>query len=102
MLSVDWGAIAGNINYPMSVLMTSEVGSRLAKVLGNIVRLGIVAPNDIHLIGHSLGAHIAGACGSWFSSNKIGRITGRYVYHTINLTIADLFTVYDNNVPIIV
>ncbi|XP_025412549.1 lipase member H-like isoform X2 [Sipha flava] len=76
VLTVDWGAISANINYPMSVLMTSEIGSMLAKVLANIVRLRIVEPKDIHLIGHSLGAHIAGACGSSFGTNKIGRITG--------------------------
>lgn len=80
MLTVDWRALSGNINYPLSVLMTSEIGSILAKVLSNIVRLGIVEPKNIHLIGHSLGAHIAGACGSLFDSNKIGRITGTYGY----------------------
>lgn len=36
---------------------------------------GIVAPEDIHILGHSLGAHIAGFIGSNLSG-KIGRITG--------------------------
>lgn len=76
VLSVNWSGIAGNKNYMWPVLMASTIGDRLAKVLGNIVRLGVVQPKDVHLIGHSLGAHIAGICGSSFQSEKIGRITG--------------------------
>lgn len=77
MITVDWGRIAGNKNYMYPVMMTSKIGSRLAKVLDNIVELGMIGPEDIHVIGHSLGAHIAGACGSVFMSGSIGRITGK-------------------------
>lgn len=76
VISVDWGILAGNRNYMLPAMFSSKIGSRLAKVLDNIVTLGIVRPKDIHLIGHSLGAHVAGACGSSFKSGKIGRITG--------------------------
>lgn len=76
VISVDWGVLAGNRNYMWPAMISSKIGSRVAKVLDNIVELGIVRPKDIHLIGHSLGAHVAGACGSSFKSGKIGRITG--------------------------
>lgn len=76
VITVDWGGIAAFRNYLLPVLMTSKIGARLAKVLDNIVDLGVIKPEDIHLIGHSLGAHIAGVCGSLMKSGKIGRITG--------------------------
>ncbi|XP_026817621.1 lipoprotein lipase-like isoform X1 [Rhopalosiphum maidis] len=76
VITVDWGGIAGNRNYMLPMLMTSKIGARLSKVLDNIVSLGVIKPANIHLIGHSLGAHIAGVCGSLMKSGKIGRITG--------------------------
>lgn len=76
VLTVDWGGIAGFRNYMLPMLMTSKIGARLSKVLDNIAKLGLVKPADMHLIGHSLGAHIAGVCGSLMKSGMIGRITG--------------------------
>lgn len=76
MITVDWGGIAGFRNYMLPMLMTSKIGARLSKVLRNIVNLGLIKPADIHLIGHSLGAHIAGVCGSLMESGRVGRITG--------------------------
>lgn len=76
VITLDWGSIAGNRNYMLPMLMTSKIGARLSKVLDNIVDLDIIKPEDIHLIGHSLGAHIAGVCGSLMKSGKVGRITG--------------------------
>jgi len=76
VITVDWGGIAGFRNYMLPMLMTSKIGARLAKVLDNIVHLKLVKSADIHLIGHSLGAHIAGVCGSMVKSGLVGRITG--------------------------
>ncbi|XP_015369895.1 PREDICTED: lipase member H-B-like [Diuraphis noxia] len=76
VITVDWGGIAAFRNYLLPVLMTSKIGAKLARVLDNIVNLDVIEPEDIHLIGHSLGAHIAGVCGSLMKSRKIGRITG--------------------------
>lgn len=76
VITVDWGSIAGNRNYMLPLLMSSRIGARLSEVLDNIVDLGMVEPANIHLIGHSLGAHIAGVCGSLLKSGTIGRITG--------------------------
>lgn len=81
------------------MMMTSKIGNRLARVLDNIVALGLVTPKDIHLIGHSLGAHIAGVCGSSLTSGVIGRITGKnhveqksHIYRSINIINIILWT----------
>lgn len=77
-MTVDWSEISDKKNYMFPAMMTTKIGTRLAAVLDNIVALGVVRPKQIHIIGHSLGAHVAGACGHSFRSGRIGRITGTY------------------------
>lgn len=69
--------------YPMPAYLTAEVGSIIAKLLENFVNLAVIDPADIHVIGHSLGAHVSGACGAAFSLGKIGRITGGKIWTKI-------------------
>ncbi|VVC35767.1 Hypothetical protein CINCED_3A020346 [Cinara cedri] len=76
VISVDWGSISSNRIYMLPVLMTPKIGNLLARIIDNIIDLGLAKLEDIHLIGHSLGAHIAGVCGSSITSGKIYRITG--------------------------
>ncbi|XP_061723853.1 phospholipase A1-like [Cydia pomonella] len=54
------------------------IGERLGEVLAAMVNKG-QSPADIHIIGHSLGAHISGFTGKTFANltgYKVGRITG--------------------------
>ncbi|XP_001948097.2 lipase member H-B [Acyrthosiphon pisum] len=76
IITADWNRVASNIMYPMPAYLTVQVGSIIAKFLENVVNLAVIDPSDIHVIGHSLGAHVSGACGAAFSLGKIGRITG--------------------------
>lgn len=76
IITADWNRVAKNILYPMPAYLTVQVGSIVAKMLENVVNLAVIDPSDIHVIGHSLGAHVSGACGAAFSLGKIGRITG--------------------------
>lgn len=72
-IAVDWGTGAINVNYYQSVANTRVVGAVVALVLQALESLGGEA-DTFHLIGYSLGAHIAGYAGSRLPG--LGRITG--------------------------
>ncbi|GFS17764.1 pancreatic lipase-related protein, partial [Elysia marginata] len=71
-ITVDWGTGAINVNYYQSVANTRVVGAVVALVLQTLQSLG-GDPATFHLIGYSLGAHIAGYAGSRLPD--LGRIT---------------------------
>ncbi|KAL8590472.1 hypothetical protein ACOMHN_011685 [Nucella lapillus] len=74
VITVNWGAGAG-FPYPQAVANTRLVGAELARL---ITLLGLhkgVSANKFHLIGHSLGAHVAGHAGRTLRG-KISRISG--------------------------
>ncbi|KAL4097871.1 hypothetical protein QTP88_022574 [Uroleucon formosanum] len=76
VISVDWSHIAENIIYHKPALLTAPVGNVIAEFLDRLVSYTGTQASDIHLIGHSLGAHVMGSCGSNFKTGIIGRITG--------------------------
>jgi hypothetical protein len=64
--------------YILSVHNARLVGKRLGNLLANLENFGASA-DDFHLLGISLGAHIAGWAGKYFRQYKghsLGRITG--------------------------
>lgn len=72
---VDWGALARMPCYPAAAYNTKYV----AKCVGDIlIRLSLkykeFKPYDIHIVGHSLGAHMAS-----FISNHIAKKVGERV-----------------------
>ncbi|XP_037026483.1 vitellogenin-1-like isoform X1 [Bradysia coprophila] len=63
--------------YTWSAFNTEEIGKSFAKGLAELVK--IYSEDNIHLVGHSLGAHIVGAAGRYFTeftSKSLPRITG--------------------------
>lgn len=79
VILVDWKTIAGNLIYPIPMMETGNVGRHIAEFVDYLVDNG-ARLEDIHLIGHSLGAHVVGVAGSLVESGKISRITGTYLY----------------------
>lgn len=75
VLAVDWSPIAWSFNYYAIVEEVPNVGYYLAEMLTFLVSQGC-DPKSFHLIGHSLGAHVAGFAGFFLDEWKIGRITG--------------------------
>ncbi|XP_035206598.1 pancreatic triacylglycerol lipase-like isoform X2 [Stegodyphus dumicola] len=68
---VDWSGGDGPL-YEQAVANTRVVGAELALFIKTLQNLGI-QPESIHIIGHSLGSHIAGYAGKRLK--RLGRIT---------------------------
>ncbi|KAK4323491.1 hypothetical protein Pmani_005806 [Petrolisthes manimaculis] len=78
ILTVDWSPGAPP-PYAQAVGNIRLVGAVIATLLHRLVEEGVVRSRDIHLMGHSLGAHLQAYTGSHFqtiSGEKVGRITG--------------------------
>lgn len=60
IVAVDWGEMAGDNNYLRSAASTRSVGKYVATVIDHMVTERSSKLEDIHIIGHSLGAHTAG------------------------------------------
>ncbi|XP_034946054.1 pancreatic lipase-related protein 2-like isoform X2 [Chelonus insularis] len=76
VIILDWTRGAGT-TYQIAVANTELVGRQLAVVLLGAINLGTKV-KDIHVIGFSLGAHVAGCASEVLKTKKllIGRITG--------------------------
>ncbi|KAH6942412.1 hypothetical protein HPB50_004651 [Hyalomma asiaticum] len=79
VLLVDWRRGAAAPFYSVAAVNTPVVGAELSVVLQRLMSSDAsLVPRDVHIIGFSLGAHVAGFCGRHFqmhTSRRIGRIT---------------------------
>lgn len=74
VIYVDWFA-GSSKEYVTSVKLTRQVGEYVATFLEFLGSETQISFDSIHILGHSLGAHIAGYVGNRLSG-KLGRITG--------------------------
>ncbi|XP_066514945.1 endothelial lipase [Hoplias malabaricus] len=74
VIVVDWLDLAHQL-YPDAVNHTRHVGLSIAALLDWLQDEQQLPLEQVHLIGYSLGAHVAGYAGD-FVRGKIGRITG--------------------------
>ncbi|NP_001075501.1 hepatic triacylglycerol lipase precursor [Oryctolagus cuniculus] len=73
---VDWISLAHS-HYAVAVRNARLVGQEVAALLQWLEESAPFSRSNVHLIGYSLGAHVAGFAGSYISGkHKIGRITG--------------------------
>ncbi|XP_014087328.2 pancreatic triacylglycerol lipase [Bactrocera oleae] len=75
VFAINWSDQANNIYYLEPARYTVQVGRAVARLIDLLVEDKGAEPKDIHLIGHSLGAHIMGYAGS-YTKYRVGRITG--------------------------
>ncbi|XP_045473931.1 uncharacterized protein LOC123680192 [Harmonia axyridis] len=75
---VHWDVIALSYLYMLVVKKLQLIADYYADFLMKVIALNSLDPQNIHLIGHSLGAHLSGLVGKKLASNgmKVGRITG--------------------------
>ncbi|XP_054772596.2 pancreatic triacylglycerol lipase-like [Lytechinus pictus] len=74
VIMVDW-SLGARRRYPTSRANSRVVGRMVAKLIEALIVHGGALYADIHIIGHSLGAHIGGYAGAT-TSKRIGRISG--------------------------
>ncbi|KAG7310543.1 hypothetical protein JYU34_003331 [Plutella xylostella] len=74
IIVVDWG-VAANVNYILASYNVAMVGRHLTHFLNFLIDEG-VSMDDVHLIGHSLGAHVVGIAGAYVQKGPIDTITG--------------------------
>ncbi|XP_065342994.1 pancreatic lipase-related protein 3-like isoform X1 [Cloeon dipterum] len=77
VISVDWSNGAKGPNYLRAVANAELVARQMARLIVEMIALG-ANPKDIHIVGFSLGAQVAGMAGGEVQKMgfKIGRITG--------------------------
>ncbi|KAK9881652.1 hypothetical protein WA026_017170 [Henosepilachna vigintioctopunctata] len=75
---INWEKIANSYLYFLILQKMAPLADYYAEFLTKLIKLKNLDPGALHLIGHSLGAHISGMVGKRLQKNgfTIGRITG--------------------------
>lgn len=84
MICVDWTQYSTDLSYAMATLRAKRIGKDVSKFLKRITDDLTEGVENIHLIGHSLGAHIVGFTGKKLAG-WIPRITGISFYTVIKI-----------------
>lgn len=79
---VDWSELARAPCYPSAAHNTKYAGECIGQLVNRIHDAGSGGEN-IHLIGFSLGAHVAAFAANHAKKFKVRRITGTYIYNHI-------------------
>lgn len=75
VIGVNWAG-AEDLLYIVARYRVEDVGKMVAQFVDRIVAENGLNVSSIHLIGHSLGAHIVGVAGRNVKSGRISKITG--------------------------
>ncbi|XP_061724916.1 phospholipase A1 2-like [Cydia pomonella] len=75
VIAVDWSDTANDYNYPFVAKSIRKVGAHVGQFLNVFCELYNISGDRLHLIGHSLGAHLMGIAASK-TNVRVGRVTG--------------------------
>ncbi|KAH9632336.1 hypothetical protein HF086_010261 [Spodoptera exigua] len=74
VITVDWSATASSLFYPWVANETKDIGARIGSFLDGLSKWYNVTGERVHLIGHSLGAHVMGIA-AFQTKMRVNRIT---------------------------
>uniref|UniRef100_A0A1L8EHW9 Putative phospholipase a1-like protein n=1 Tax=Haematobia irritans TaxID=7368 RepID=A0A1L8EHW9_HAEIR len=75
IITVDWNR-GRSVDYASSVLAISGVGKKVANLIDFLITKHGLQLRDVEIIGHSLGAHVAGFSGKYVKSGQVHAIIG--------------------------
>lgn len=73
---MDWKQYSTDLTYAVAKARAKHIGKDIANVLLRITDNMTEGVDGLHLIGHSMGAHIVGFTGKNLAFEEIPRITG--------------------------
>ncbi|CAG2066195.1 unnamed protein product, partial [Timema podura] len=76
VIALDWSQLCPSPWYQVAVTNSVDAGKYLGSFIDLLVGRKMTRLQDVHIIGHSLGAHVAGIAGGSVQSGKVGRVTG--------------------------
>uniref|UniRef100_A0A182Y8X3 Lipase domain-containing protein n=1 Tax=Anopheles stephensi TaxID=30069 RepID=A0A182Y8X3_ANOST len=76
IISIDWSDTAGLLDYILLRLRLDQVAASLANFVDFLHNTTDLDMSQVHLIGHSLGAHLAGLSGKRVTTGRVGAIVG--------------------------
>ncbi|XP_062554733.1 phospholipase A1-like [Armigeres subalbatus] len=74
VIVVDWSSCAGSLNYIAAALCVEGVGRMVGKMLWSLKTSKGLTLEDVYVVGHSLGAHVAGISGKTVGSGRLSTI----------------------------
>lgn len=79
LTDIWWFHILSPIGMAINTLQAPWIGQCIGELISCLIDMG-QSPDDVHLVGHSLGAHIAAFAGKYLNSvnRPIFRLTGTY------------------------
>lgn len=78
---VDWGILAKVNQYEVAVNNAFSVSLLLAQWLSDVIHREHISTSNIHLVGFSIGAHMAGIMAKHVNNGKIAKIFGMLYFN---------------------
>ena len=79
MITIDWRNIASSYKYLWVANETYTIGRMIGTFLDGLYEQYGVSGDQLHLIGHSLGAHVVGLA-AFMTKSNVYRVTGTYFF----------------------